>query len=961
MNRETNKVRCATEGDILFGFELIKKEYVKSKDCTLYTMKHVKTGAELIYFDRRDENKTFAISFKTLPEDSTGVFHILEHSVLNGSKKYPVKEPFVSMLQSSMQTFLNAMTFSDKTVYPVASRNDQDFFNLTSVYLDAVFCPAIYERPEIFMQEGWHYEFENKDAEPYYNGVVFNEMKGVYADVDSIIEEEAGALLFPDNSYGFSSGGHPAHITDLTYEQFIDTHKRFYHPSNSQIFLDGDIDIDTVLEFIDAEYLSKYEYREADFDFVRQEPRVAEKTVTYEATADNTFAHIAIAKILCDYTDVEKIYAANILADYLAGSNEAPLKRAFLEKGIAQDVMLIISDGIYQPTVSFVAKNTSEAKFDEIKALLADTAQKLAAEGLNKKALAASIAKFSFRNKQIREPYGVMLAINALSSWLYGGDPLVYIDNEHIFTALKEKLEGDYFERLFAELFADNSDKSYLYVLPSQTKGEDDARAEHERLLCSIKDWSEDDTKDTFAAFTRMSEWQTTPDNETTLATLPHLNLADIPLESAATEKTLKNIGGCNVLSVKTNSNGIVYLKLYFDASDMTLDELRNASVALDCLANLSTKNYPVEDLQNEIKAKLGAFSARIQITTKQGDIKECTPHIVVSASMLEENAEEALKLVEEILLNTNFDDKQRISDMLIQQDYGNKQALIAGGHKYAITKSLCAFSKAAALKEQLDGESFVKWFGAFTESFKDNSENVISDFKTLCKKAFAGNKLFIAYSGNADDAAVAALINALPTADATRAELILETDTADSAIEIPASVGFSSLGHNIYALGSEYTGSFAVLSSFMTFSYLWNMVRVQGGAYGTGMNISKDGDIFCYSFRDPALENTRNVLRGMADFLTEFASQGTPLDDIIIGAVNSANPLLDPADMCAREAMRYLCGMSDEDVAKTRREILQTTNEELLKLADILRKYGEEGKFCAVGDKNSVQFISKE
>ncbi len=959
MNEKSKKMREAKIGDTLFGFELLKKEYVASKDSTLYTMKHIKTAAELLYFDRADENKTFAIGFKTLPEDSTGVFHILEHSVLNGSKKYPVKEPFVSMLQSSMQTFLNAMTFEDKTVYPVASRNEQDFFNLMSVYLDAVFCPSIYEKPEIFMQEGWHYEFESPDAEPYYNGVVFNEMKGVYADVDSIIEEEMGALLFPDNSYRFSSGGHPEHITDLTYEQFINTHRRFYHPTNSKIFLDGNMDIDSVLSYIDSEYLSKYEHRAADFDFVKQVPKTAEKTVVYEAKEGEELAHIAISKILCDFDDVEKIYGAKILADYLADTNESPLKRAFLEKGIAQDVMLHISDGVFQPAVSFVAKNTKEAKFDEIKSLLADTVKGLIKQGLNKKALSASLEKISFRNKQIKEPYGVMLAIGALESWLYGADPLTHIDNSGIFAALREKLSGDYFENLLSEMLADNSDKSYLYVLPCATKGKDDAEREHERLIKSIKDWSAEDKQTAFEKFKKMSEWQTSADSAEALATIPKLNLADIPEEVAPTEKSLKRIADCDVLSLKAETNGIVYLNLCFDASGFSLDELRKAAVIFKCLGKLCSENYAGEDLQNEIKAKLGEFSAKIELISKPGDIENCTPYFAVTASMLEENAGEAIRLVCEILLKTKFDELDKIKEMLVQRDYSNKQSLISAGHMYAMTKSLSAFSKSAALKEQLEGEAFTRWFAEFTADFEGKSAENAVEFENIMKKAFARNKLFIAYSGKPSDGDIKSLIDALPTVDTNKTEFAIDTDSADFAIEIPASVGFSSLGHNIYALGGEYTGACAVLSSLMTFSYLWNMVRVQGGAYGTGMRIAPNGDIFCYSYRDPNLENTRNVLNGMSDFIKGFVGQGVPLDDVIIGTVNTTDPLLDPADKCTLEARRYLSGTDSERVARIRKEILRTTGDDLLKLADIMAKYALDGKFCAVGDKNAVAFIA--
>ena len=385
MQKELLRLSAANEGDLCSGFRLVKKEYVPSKHADLYTMRHEKTKAELLYFARADENKTFAIAFKTLPEDDTGVFHILEHSVLNGSRRFPVREPFVNLLQSSMQTFLNAMTYPDKTVYPVCSRNDKDFHNLMEVYLDAVFCPAIYEKPQIFMQEGWHYEFDSEDAEPYYNGVVYSEMKGAFSDVSELMETESMRLLFPDSSYGFVSGGHPESIPKLTYEQFIANHRRYYHPSNARIFLDGKMDIDEILRYIDGEYLSKYDYRAPDFDFTVQKQVVGEKTVSYSVKpGEDAKAHMVFSKLLCAHDEPEKVLAANVLAKYLTGSNEAPLKRTFLEQALCQDISLQVNDGIFQPYITLTIRNTEQEKFAQVEDCLRSSVQDILSGGLDR-------------------------------------------------------------------------------------------------------------------------------------------------------------------------------------------------------------------------------------------------------------------------------------------------------------------------------------------------------------------------------------------------------------------------------------------------------------------------------------------------------------------------------------------------------------------------------------------------
>lgn len=958
MQNKLIQLKNAAIGDTVCGFCLEKKEFVKSQNATFYTLVHLKTRARLYYFDRDDENKTFCVSFKTLPEDDTGVFHILEHSVLNGSKKYPVKEPFVSMLQSSMQTFLNAMTYGDKTVFPVSSRNDKDFFNLMSVYLDAVFCPSIYSIPEIFMQEGWHYEFD-EDGNPFYNGVVFSEMKGAFADVDGIMYDETARLVFPDNCYGFTSGGHPEHITDLTYEQFINTHKRFYHPSNSVFFLDGHMDIDAVLEYIDSEYLSNYEYEKPDFDFVEQIPKTGEKTVYYAAREDEAeLAHISISKILCKYDETEKIYAAHILSDYLTGSNEAPLKRAFLEKGLAQDAEFAVYDGIYQPFVSFVAKNVNKDSFDEIKTVCAETAKQIAQKGLNKESLRASLERFAFRNKEISEPYGLELAIKSLDSCLYGGEPLVHIENAEVFEDLKNKIQTDYFENLLEEMLADTADKSYLYVLPSLAKGEEDAAKEAKKVENTVSAWSEKELSQVRDAFLGMQQWQQTEDSEENLATLPHLDLKDVPVTPVIPETELTTVDGTAVLKTVTATNGIVYLNMYFDISDFSVEELQTVNVLITCLGELKTGKYSAEVLQTKIKTVLGSFNAKIELMAETGNLSACKPYLRVSAAMLEENAAEAVELIAEILSDGCYDETDKIYEMIVQDDYMLKQSLIGKGHIYAITKSLSAFSASGTVKEFVEGESFNRWFSKFVGDFKKNETQNADKIAELASKIFVKERLFVGYSGNFGIAETEKLIHALPHGEIGAKVDYTLFDKNECAVEIPSGVGYSALGNNVYSLGTEFNGAYSVLSSLVSYMYLWNVVRVRGGAYGTGMSVKENGDVFCYSYRDPNLVGTKSAFSQIPEFLDEFLEQGIPLDDIIIGTVNTTEPLLDPSAVCETQCKRFLNGVTAEKLAKIRKEVLNTKPEDLAALLPALKEYVADGKFCAVGDKNTINNI---
>ena len=942
------------------GFVLEKKQYVEAKKATLYTLRHKRCGAQLLYFDRADLNKTFAVSFKTLPENDTGVFHILEHSVLNGSDKFPVKEPFVSLLQSSMQTFLNAYTFGDKTMFPVSSRSEQDLFNLMSVYLDAVFCPSIYSMPEIFMQEGWHYEFD-EDGSVSYNGVVFSEMKGVYADVERVMADACDRLMYPDTCYSFSSGGLPESITDLSYEQFIATHERFYHPSNARFFLDGHMSIDSVLEYIDSEYLSHYDYREPDFDFTEQKPVTGTATVSFEPTeGEDDRAHMVLGKLLCRFDEIEKLYASKIIADCLTGSNEAPLKRVFLENGLAQDVALEINDGIYQPSATLVVLNTTADKFDKIRAFVPETVRAVAENGLDRSALRACIERFAFNCREVSEPYGVELAIRSLDGWLYGGDPLLHIDNAKVFDALREKLDTGYFEELMLEMLADPDDKCYVYALPSKTKLADDAAREKAKCEAEAAAWDAEKRQEMMNAVEKMQLWQQSQDDEEVLSTLPVLELGDVPRDVEPIKTAPLDIAGRPALSVEVNSDGIVYLNLFFDVSDFTTEELRILNLLTTCLGDLRTENLTALELQNKIKATLGGLGAKVDIISRDGELGTCKPYLLVSASTLRENAQAAVELLSELLLYTCWSETDKIGEIVMQNDYFIKQSLIGNGHSFAMTKALSGFSAEAALREALEGESFARWFADLAGSFSEHAEALGKKLCELAHRAFAANRLFVGFGGEPEPAAIESLVEALPESEIGEAAAAPEGAKADCTIEIPADVGFCALGGNLNAFGGKFSGAWPVLSSLMTYGYLWGAVRVQGGAYGTGMNVRSSGDIFCYSYRDPNLTNSADAFAGIPDVLEQMLSEDMPLDGIIIGTVNTTDPLLDPAGQCELSCRRYLKGTSAETIAKLRHEILDTTAADLRALIPTLRAYVENSIFCAVGGRDAIAFVNK-
>ena len=962
MMPEAMKLTDAHVGDTVSGFVLEKKESVPAKKATLYTLRHGKCGAKLLYFDRPDDNKTFAVSFKTLPENDTGVFHILEHSVLNGSRKYPVKEPFVSLLQTSMQTFLNAMTYGDKTMFPVSSRNEQDLFNLMSVYLDAVFCPSIYEKPEIFMQEGWHYEFDEATGEVTYNGVVFNEMKGAYADVDEMMGDAANRLLYPDTCYRFSSGGLPEKITDLSYEQFLNTHRRFYHPSNAYFMLDGHMNVEKVLGYIDSEYLSKYDFRQPDFDFALQKPVTGESTVYFEPSqGEEDRAHLSLSKLLCTYQDREKIYAAKVLANCLTGSNEAPLCRAFLEKGLAEDVALQVDDGIYQPNFTLLARNTRQERFDAIPAFVAEEANRLAKEGLDRDSLSACIERLAFKSREVEEPYGVNLADQVMKSWLYGGDPLERVNTADIFDDLRKKLDTDYFEQLLLEMLGNASDKCLVRALPSQTKVADDAQREKEKLAAITAQWSEEKRAQVQQATEKMLQWQQSPDDEEALAALPKLHLSDVSRDVEVPEAVSHPLANRPGIHVDVNSDGIVYLNLYFNVSDLTVEELRQLKLLTACLCKLPTAHHTVLELQNSVKATTGKLVGSVTTTAPKGDIHTCSTYVKVTASMLQENIPAASKLIGEILTATDWTETEKIGKVVAQLDSKHKQTLISNGITYAIIKAGSGFTADSAMQEALSGESYMQWFSRLAEAFQTEQQAIGQQLAALAKRVFVSERLFVAVGGDGDTTALEEMIRALPEGTMGTPKDAPAGTSGNQAVEIPADVGFSALGGNLVAFGSQYTGSWAVLSSLLTFSYLWGAVRVQGGAYGTGMNVDSDGNMFCYSYRDPNMQNTAEVFSHLADVLEEMLQQPMPLDDLIIGVINTTDPLLDPYNAFSLCCSRYLSGSTKEHVLRYRHEMLDTTMDSLKALIPALRTFTEKGCLCAIGNHDAVAFVQEE
>ncbi len=845
-----------TVHDTVHGFIVEREVPLPELDAVMYQMKHEKTGLELVWISREEENKVFGIGFETLPWNDTGVFHILEHSVLCGSKNYPVKEPFVELLKNSMNTFLNAMTFPDKTFYPVASRNDKDFVNLMRVYLDAVFYPAVYTKPEIFYQEGWHYEFDS-EGKPGYKGVVFNEMKGAFADADELMDMTINRALFPDTPYRYVSGGDPTKIPDLTYEEFIESHKRFYSPSNAYVYLDGAMDIDAILGIINDEYLSSFEQtKRMDPPTLQSAVDAGEQQIEYEIGADeNEDGKIRLSwgRVIGTYAEREKLTAMQILSDVLTGNNQAPLTKAVLEDGLAETMRLYTIDGVANPWVKIEARNVKKENCKQVEKRIFDTLNALANGGLDHEKLEASMANLEF---QMRErdygsyPQGLILGMQVFDSWLYGGAPEANLQIGDLFVHLREKMKQGYFEHLIREELLENPHRCKVALIPSKTAGEARRAKEAKRIEDESAMWSDKVREEIIAKQEILEAWQNSEDTPEQLAALPHLELSDLsrtPQEQPIEELV---IDGQKVLVHRVNSSGIAYITLYFDENHYTEAELPALGLLCRLFGNLETTQSSVEELNNRVRLLCGSMTFFISTFNIKDDSSCCTVKLCASFSTLESNVDQAVSLAAEILTQTRFDianSEKAVLDLLRQIKMGCFEQTVMGGHVAALGRVSAQMSVSSVVSECTGGVTFYQWLKAQEENWNWNS--LLEKLTALYAKAVSKEQLTISLTGNTDAYAanvvqmLQELLPSKPDLLKTQTIAIKPWGIKKEGIIIPADIAFAVRG----TITGNYNGAWQTAAKIVSLSYLWNVIRVQGGAYGTGMLTRANGGFYFY------------------------------------------------------------------------------------------------------------------
>ena len=947
-------------GKQVSGFTLRRIRDVPGQDAALIEMVYDKTGTELCWYQSREQNKLFSIAFHTLPENDTGVFHILEHSVLCGSEKYPVKEPFVELMKSSMNTFLNAMTFPDKTIYPVSSRNEQDFLNLTSVYLDAVFAPRILTEPNIFYQEGWHYEIGEGGLS--YNGVVFNEMKGAMSSVNQATAAALQRILFPDTAYRFVSGGDPAAIPNLTYEQFLSTYRENYHPSNARIYLDGDVPIEKVLSMLDG-YLSRFDMGRYRVQAV-QAPVTAEGAVYYEVSAGENLsakAQYVLGKVIASFEEKTKLLAVEILCDVLCGSNDAPLKRAILNAGLGQDVTMQVTDGVAQPWLVLQVHNTDEQQFEKLRKLVLETVRGLVRKELNKEDLTASINALAFRLKEMQEPQGLIRCINSLGSWLYGGDPMQNLFWDEAIGELHEMVENGAFNRLLEELLLDGNGLCALKVLPSVTYGEEVRASEAARLQAAYNSLTSQQREELKRQNNCLNDWQQTPDSPEQLERLPVLDLAEISEEPVLIQSSREAVNGVTVLRHTAATNGIVHLSAYFSLADCTLEKLTQLSLLGKLLGSLSTAKYTAAGLQNEIKSRVGDLSFGVEVFARAEQQAQCNPFLAVHCSVLWENLPQAEDLIYEILTATDLDQPDQIRQILMQAEIEAQQMGMMNGHSLAASCALAHFSAKGAADEAIGGISRIRWIKDFASDFDERFTDFYALTKRVLAHAVCANRMTVSVTEDRPTDLESFLSRFpaggnVPAAAAYKTKLPMRL-----GIQIPAQVSYAAMGYQLGQENWRYQGDLRLLANVLSLECLWNNVRVQGGAYGAGMQTDRSGNIFCYSYRDPSPARSLNVYRSMPDFAKQYCEKGVDLTKYIISTVAGTEPLQSPRNQGRTADARYFAGLDTNAARKERREILHANVDKLLSWLGTLDQMGKCGAVCVVGHADALNACESE
>lgn len=954
----------------LAEYEILDEHRVEDVQSDGFILRHKKSGARIAILSNNDDNKVFYIGFRTPPEDETGVPHIIEHTTLCGSKKFPVKDPFIELAKGSLNTFLNAMTYPDKTVYPVASCNDQDFKNLMDVYLDAVFNPNITKYEEIFKQEGWHYELTGKDDELKINGVVYNEMKGAYSSPDEVLSSQIYRSLFPDNTYSKDSGGNPEYIPKLTYEAYLDFYHKYYHPSNSYIYLYGDMDVVERLEWLDKEYLSLYDYKKVNSE-INKQPAFdeiknveAQYSITMDDSQENK-TYLSYNRVVGDSLD-EMLYQAFDVLDYaLVSSPGAPVKQALIDAGIGDDVYGSYDAGILQPVFSFVAKNANASQADEFESIIESTLKEVVKTGINKEALLAGInsSEFKFREADFGQfPKGLLFGLNCLDSWLFDDmKPFIHLECLGTFAKLRKAVDTDYFEKLIQEYLLDNTHGSSVTVKPKRGLGNEREEALAKELSDYKASLSDEEIKKLIEDTEHLKKYQEEPSSDEDLRKLPMLTRADMKKNAMPFSNIEDELLDVKVVRHDIESNGIDYISFLFDAGDFAQSELGYLGFFTNALGLVSTEKYSYTDLANATNIYTGGISTG---TASHPDIKDRNNFVFkfeVKLKVLEKNLDKALELMEQMLLTSDFTDTKRLGELVAQIKARLQANLSSSGHLVAAMRSMSSYSRYALYQDELKGIAFYRSICRIEKELSESPKSVSDKLAAIAKKLFARNRMLISFTGNNE-----AYGNAKPSLEKVIAgfnkmsaignQAEVHFNTAKEAFIDASQIQYVAKTGDFICEGYEYTGALRLLRIILSYDYLWINVRVKGGAYGCMNTFLRSGESYFVSYRDPNLSDTLDVYDRIPEYIKSFSPDERDMTKYIIGTFSALDTPMNPEAKGSRSLSAYLEGITYEQIQKERNEILNAQPEDIRRLADLVEAVLKKDSICVIGNENMIK-----
>ena len=942
------------------NYTLIKETFIDEIHSKATLLKHNKSGARLMLLANDDDNKVFQIGFRTPPTDDTGVPHIMEHSTLCGSKKFPVKDPFVALLKSSLNTFLNAITFPDKTLYPVASCNDKDFANLMEVYMDAVFYPNVYIHEEIFKQEGWHYELEDKDSPVIYNGVVYNEMKGAFSSPDQVLMRCSMHALFPDTTYGVESGGDPEFIPNLTYENFKNFHSKYYHPANSYICLYGNMNMDEKLDWLDKEYLSKFDKIDVNSEIKLQKPFAKPRYEDYyypvgkeESLEDKTYYSYNV--LIGENKDSKLVMAFNIINYALLDMPGAPLKQALLDSGICKDVMSMYESGLIQPAFSIEAKDAKAGKVKEFGKIINDNLARIVKEGIDKKSLLAAINFYEFKTREADfggAPKGLVYAINSLETWLYDeNDPFNRLLTDNVFSELRNDASSDYFEKVIEKYLLNNNHIAYVTCMPSNTLGEEQEAKVAEKLAKYKASLTEIEIDKLIEDTKALKEYQAAPDRPEDLEKLPKLTIDDIKKDLDEVKNDCTEVDGVKLVRHDLFTNGINYLTFMFDFSKVGSELVPYVGLLTSVLGSVSTAHYNYSELSNEILINTGGISFSSVAYTKDDD---CLPYVSVDVRVLDSKVDFAFEMVKEIIKTSKFDDKKRLYEIVAKDKSRGQMMLSGGGMAAGIGRALSYYKKSAKYNELLSGIDQYKFIEELEADFDNRYDGLKANLEKLSNIIFRKENLIYSYTNPSrlDEGLVKAFDEDLFKEPFEEGKFEFVPDYKNEGFKSSSTVQFACLAGN-YTKVSKYNPVLRVLGTALKYDYLWMQVRVLGGAYGFNCNFTRDGDIMLGSYRDPKLAETYEVFKKIPEYIDSIEGDIT---DYIIGTFGDIDTPLPPKKKGDIAMVAYLTDVDSKQVLEERTQMINCKVEDIKALRPLFEEALKTSGICTLGNENKIE-----